>query len=37
MKNLTKTLAAIALAGASFTTLAATQVESAPLTPSLLG
>ncbi|MRT05358.1 multiple stress resistance protein BhsA [Ewingella americana] len=37
MKNLTKTLAAIALVGASFTTLAATQVESAPANAQSIG
>ncbi|TPG63859.1 multiple stress resistance protein BhsA [Ewingella americana] len=37
MKNLTMTLAAIALATASFTTLAATEVQSAPANSQSIG
>ena len=37
MKNITMTLAAIALATASFTTLAATEVQSAPAGQQAIG
>ena len=37
MKNITMTLAAIALATASFTTLAATEVQSAPAGEQTIG